>query len=93
MPESEERQKQAMRLLEYMESKKAVALLRADARDVAGALEALAKSLRDQPELIDDPEDALPNPKQILNLTSKIRKATSELAERETLVRELGLDV
>jgi hypothetical protein len=91
MNEAEKRQKTAKALLEYTESKQSVTLLRKEARDMSNELDAFATLLREHPERIDNPTGSIPTYREAFELSARIRKAKIDLAEREDIVKQLGL--
>lgn len=83
MSEAEERQKRAQILLDYVESKRALALLRRDARAMAQQFDDLSKVLKERPDTIDNPDLSLPIPKEVLDLSKRIKQASEDFGQKE----------
>jgi hypothetical protein len=93
MTESEERQKQASALLDYLECNRRLALLKRDAVKMAERLEQIAKFLRETPRRIDSEDGYLPSYSEIFTVAKNIKLAETELAELRQLAKTLGAPV
>jgi hypothetical protein len=80
-----------MALLDYIESKQKLVLLKLDAENLAKEFDGFAKVLRQDPTRIDNPDGSLPTYKEVFDFARRFETTAHETARLHDAVAQLGL--